>query len=72
MIEFKHKSIVFTKVFTDESEAQHFANVLRRNKQLKNYEFISEKFKLDYKDGIIRGKSNRGSNKKSKESGSNK
>ncbi len=56
MITFKHKFNGAEVEYSNEDSAQRFASLAKKQKNLNHYEFISEKFKLNYKDGIISGK----------------
>jgi len=56
MITFKHKFNGAEVEYDNEDVAQRFASLAKKQKNLNHYKFISEKFKLNYKDGIISGK----------------
>ena len=56
MIVFKHKFNGAEIKFDDDKKAEVFARLALGMKNLNHHEFISEKFKLNYKDGIITGR----------------
>lgn len=58
MITFKHKFNGAEVVYDNEDIAQRFARQAKKQGNLNHYKFISEKYKLNYKDGIISGKRN--------------
>ena len=56
MITFKHRFNGAEVEYDNENVAQRFARQAKKQGNLNHYKFISEKFKLNYKDGIISGK----------------
>lgn len=54
MIIVKQQKGDFAKEFSKEKDAQNFIDVLKRNNSLRQYELVSDKYKLDYNNGEIK------------------